>query len=604
MRDSIDDSATGNPSPNRPFREITQARLSRRTVLGGGLAAASSAFLAGPGNATGLLSDREQRLIAFEPVAVADGSGPVPAISADYEYQVLIPWGTPLQPDGPTFRYPPNAADQAQQIGIGHDGMAFFPLNDHGAGSHHGVLAINHEFGTNKHVLGKKTPESLEDVRTSQHAHGVSVVEIKEIDERWQPVASTRSRRIHVNTPVQFSGPVAGHALLKNAAGNAPAGTFANCANGRTPWGTYLTCEENFHGYFGATGAWTASEEQARYGIKSRGYGYGWHLFDKRFDLSNPGYTNECNRFGWVVEVDPMDASKPPIKRTALGRFKHESAAVVEGHGSRLVVYMGDDEASNYIYKFVSERSWKTMMRRGIHPLDDGTLYAAKFNDDGTGEWRELTISNPDLAARFADQAELLTFARIAANIVGATPMDRPEWTTVGPNGDVYCSLTNDSKRDKPGPGNPVAPNPDGHIVRWRDSRQHTGLTFEWDIFLIAQETHGTEDSFSDPDSLWADPDGRLFIETDGGQQDGLNNQLLVADTRTGELRRLLTGVPLDEVTGLTVTPDRRTLFCNIQHPGKGDPTVTNFPASTDGVTVPRDCTLAIRRKNGGIVGS
>jgi hypothetical protein len=305
-----------------------------------------------------------------------------------------------------------------------------------------------------------------------------------------------------------------------------------------------------------------------------------------------------------VVEIDPFDATQTPVKRTALGRFKHEGVAITEGRGKRVVAYMGDDERFDYIYKFVSEDNWKKMRRAGKSPLDHGTLYVAKFNDDGTGEWLPLSIDNPALAARFADQAEVLTFARMAADVLGATPMDRPEWTTVAPNGDVYCTLTNNSRRTVADAANPMAPNPDGHIIRWRDADQHVGTTFTWDIFLIAADTHGTEDSSASPDGLWADPDGRLFIQTDGGQKDGLNNQMLVADTMTGELRRIFTGVTGDEITGITVTPDRRTMFINTQHPGEGDPTVTNFPAELDGVTVPRDCTIVITRKNGGIIGS
>jgi secreted PhoX family phosphatase len=247
------------------------------------------------------------------------------------------------------------------------------------------------------------------------------------------------------------------------------------------------------------------------------------------------------------------------------------------------------------------------MLARGRSPLDDGRLYVARFDEDGSGEWLELTIDHPALAARFADQAEVLTFARIAADVLGATPMDRPEWTAVMPDGTVYCTLTNNSGRTVADAANPLAPNPDGHIIRWRDSDDHVGTSFEWDIFLLARDTHGTEDTFSDPDGLWADPDGRLFIQTDGGQKDGLNNQMLVADPSTGDIRRLLTGVPRDEVTGITVTPDRRTLFCNTQHPGDGDPRLTNFPvmnAVPDGVTVPRDATYVVTRRDGGIVGS
>ena len=622
-----------NTSHNRPFAEVLKSRASRRAVLAGGLGLAASTFFSpgepalahGPKKGWGKPHKPHKPhkpLVGFTPVTVADGGGPTPSISPDYEYQVLIPWGDPLEPGGPSYNGDPTsrptAAEQLRQIGIGHDGMWFFPKEyrhhwhgtfhrfskDYKGQCTHGMLAINHEFGANDHVLGKAAPESLEDVRLSQHAHGVSVVEIKKIWGKWRQVHSRNARRIHVNTPVAFSGAAAGHPLLKNGAGNAPQGTVNNCANGYTPWGTYLTCEENFNGYFGATGAWTPTEEDDRYGFTPNGFDYGWHQFDPRFDLSNPNYANERNRFGWVVEIDPMNGRQTPVKRTALGRFKHEGVAVTEGKGGRVVCYMGDDQAFDYIYKFVSAGNWKSMLRWGKSPLDHGKLYAAKFNEDGTGEWLELTIDHPDLAARFNDQAELLTYARIAADIVGATPMDRPEWTTVAPNGDVYCTLTNNSGRTETGPGSPLAPNPDGHIIKWRDSHDHIGTRFEWDIFVIAADTHGTEDTFSDPDGLWADPDGRLFIQTDGGQRDGLNNQMLVADTRTGELRRLFTGVLADEITGIAVTPCRRTMFINTQHPGNGDPAATNFPAPQGSGKIPRDCTFVITRKDGGIIGS
>ena len=610
------DDDISNISNNRPFNDVLQTAMSRRKVLKGGLAVAATGFFAGSGIAlaTGQRNANSgasnSPLIGFTPVSIAEGNGPWPSISPDYQYEVLIPWGEPLEPGDPAFQYPPNATNQTRQIGIGHDGMWFFPMNYgkfHRNGDIHGMLAINHEFGINQHVLGKPMPEKLEDVRVSQHAHGVSVVEIKKVNGKWKTIRSKNARRIHVNTPVNFSGPAAGHALLQTPNGNVPLGTVNNCANGHTPWGTYLTCEENFNGYFGASNAqntWTPTAAQDRYGFTENGFDYGWHLFDRRFDLSDVDYVNEENRFGWVVEIDPYDGTQTPVKRTALGRFKHEGIALTVGRGGRVVGYMGDDQRFDYIYKFVSDDNWKSMRKRGKSPLDHGKLYVAKFNDDHTGEWLELTIDNPALAAAFSSQAEILVYARMAADILGATPMDRPEWTTVAANGDVYCTLTNNSRRTEADAANPLAPNADGHIIRWRDADDHVGTTFEWDIFVIAQDTHGTEESFSSPDGLWADPDGRLFIQTDGGQKDGLNNQMLVADMKTGEIRRLFTGVTDDEITGITVTPDRRTMFINIQHPGDGNPASTNFPAPLDGVTVPRDCTIVITRKDGGIVGS
>jgi len=638
-----------NKSSNRPFDDIFRASLSRRNVLKRSAVLSATGFmgafvgeslLAKAANAMARTSGTAvaqaagaplangDRLITFAPLTIAqatssDGETNLaePTISADYQYDVLIPWGTSIQPGGTEYRGNPNsrptAAQQANQVGIGHDGMWFFGKgggNSLDGSNTEGMICINHEFGRNPHVTGKAAPESAEDVRLSQHAHGMTVVAVKQVNGRWERVASENSRRIHVNTPVSFSGPVASGNLLRNPANNPTLGTVNNCGSGYTPWGTYLTCEENFNGYFGdstydaatETGTWTASERQERYGFGPTGFGYGWEKFDPRFDLSNADYASEQLRFGWIVEVDPMDGSQKAVKRTALGRFKHEGCAVTVGKGGRAVAYMGDDQRFDYCYKFVSKASWRSLRRRGLSPLDHGKLYVAKFNENNTGEWLEINVNNPALAAEFSNQAECLTYARVAADLLGATPMDRPEWTTVAPNGDVFWALTNNSRRTETGPGSPQAPNPDGHILQMTDSDNHTGTSFTWTIPFIASETHeeGDEETFSDPDALWADPDGRLFIGTDGGQKKGLNNQLLVADPSTGEVRRLFAGVASDEITGFAVTPDRRTAFINTQHPGNGDPSKTNFPAATDGRTIPRDCTIVITRKDGGIIGS
>ena len=607
-----EDDIISNKSGNRPFEDVLETRISRRSALAGGAAAATAAvFLTGtpaeafvggfqdtvPGGSKGKPKDN----IGFTPVANADASGPQPSISPDYEYQVLIPWGTPLQPGGPEMNgRPASAAEAEQQIGIGHDGMWYFPQDEK-----QGILCINHEFGRNSHVLGKDAPESLEDVRISQAVHGVSVIKIRRRKSgKWVTVKNRLNRRITPNTPVAITGPAANSNQLKTKAGNAPAGTVNNCANGYTPWGTYLTCEENFNGYFGATDAnWAPTERQDRYGFTAGGFGYGWHEHDPRWDLSNPDYQNEENRFGWIVEIDPKKPHIKPKKRTALGRFKHEGIALTIGKGKRAVGYMGDDQRFDYIYKFVSADNYKSMLRRGKSPLNEGKLYVARFNDDGSGDWLELTIDNPVLAAEFNNQKEVLVYARAAADLLGATPMDRPEWTAVGPTGHVYCTLTNNSQRTEPNAANPQAPNNDGHIIRWMDADDHVGTTFHWDIIRFASDSIGTDHQFTDPDGLWVDPDGRIFIQTDGGQPDDQNNQMLVSNS-DGEIRRLFSGVTDDEITGIAVTPDRRTMFINSQHPGNGDPTATNFPAPTDGVTIPRDCTIVIRRKDGGIVGS
>ena len=598
-----------NPSDNRTFEDVAAAMVSRRGLLAGGAGIAVLAFAAGTEAATARTTASSllhsgggpggRGRIGFTSIPLQNG--PTPTISPEYEFQVILPWREKLDGSGNSFDYAGfTAAEQEQSVGIGHDGMWYF------GDERRGVLCINHEFGTNGHVFGASAPTSLEQVRLSQAAHGVAIIALEKDRRRgWRIRPRGDSRRIHVNTPVTFSGPAASSPLLKTAAGNSPAGTLNNCANGYTPWGTYLTCEENFNGYFGSTGAWTATPSQARYGLSATGFGYGWQLFDPRFDLANATYANEENRFGWVVEIDPHRAQAKPVKRTALGRTKHEGATVVEGRGKRAVVYMGDDERFEYIYKFVSASNWRSMRARGISPLDEGTLYVARFDDDGTGQWLELSTANPALADWTTDQ--ILVNTRGAADLLGATKMDRPEWIAAGRNEEMFCTLTNNTRRTTPDAANPLAPNPDGHIIRWVDSDRHTGTTFEWDIFAISADvTDGGGQMFGSPDGLWADPDGRLFVQTDGAQPGGNNDQMLVADPQTAEFRRLFTGVTGCEITGLAVTPDRRTMFVNVQHPGDGDPALTNFPAPFTGAAgpIPRDATVVITRRDGGIVGS
>lgn len=414
--------------------------ISRRKVVQGTLAAAATTFLAPHAMAHSWKRDdrwkkkhrrrRHRQLVDFKPLTIEEVTrdNTVPSISDDYEYQVLIPWGTPIEPGAteayngdPSYR--PTSKQAARQVGIGHDGLWFFPRDSkfsryhrHGyqLDNHQGMLCINHEFGRNSHVLGKDAPESLEDVRLAQNVMGVSVVALKKSyrNGNWRVVRSKHSRRITVNTPVEFSGPAAESDLLQNPNGNIPLGTINNCGSEPTPWGTYLTCEENFNGYFGATEGPSfndrLTEEQQRYGFDYDGFGYGWEFFDKRFDLSDPDYVNESNRFGWVVEIDSFDGTQKPVKRTALGRFKHEAIAIAESANGQIAAYMGDDQRFDYCYKFVSDQSWEYAIEDGRSPLDEGSLYVARFNDDGAGEWMELTIDNPALAERFTDQAELL----------------------------------------------------------------------------------------------------------------------------------------------------------------------------------------------------
>jgi len=672
---------SSNPTSNRTFRDVAAAYLTRRSVLQGSVAVAATSFFApAPGHAKRSKGNKSLApgqnkgpLMKFTPLTeaeVAAGEGRMVTVSPDYEYDVLIPWGTPIDPNSGITPYEgdpntrPSAADQVEMAGIGHDGMFFFPSNlprvlktEMNRGrplppqararvldSRAGFLCVNHEFGNNFHVLGKGFPENPDDVRLSQHAHGVGVYAIRENWRgKWEVASNRNARRITVNTEVEFSGPAAGSPLLANPANNVPKGTVNNCGSGITPWGTYLTCEENFNGYFGSTredgtfGGLDPLQDEAygRYGFSNGGFGYGWHVFDPRFDLSNEQFRNESNRFGWIVEIDPFDGTKKPVKRTMLGRFKHEAAAVKELADGRVAVYMGDDQRGDYCYKYESANPWRDDIAAGRSPLDNGTLYVAIYGEGldpndgkGNGEWVELTPTDPRIAGAGLDSMDkVVTYARLAADAVGATVMDRPEWSTIGTNGEVYWTMTNNDRKDN-GIGavsevNPIYENRDGCIIRTDDINS---TTFTWEMFLLARNTRatdpGTDDprdrpyalyqpptdgganQFTDPDCAWADDYGRLFIGTDGGQPGALEDQLVVIDTNTGEYRRLLSGVQSDEITGCISTPNYGTLFTNVQHPGDGDPSRTSFPAPFGSGKIPRDCTVVLRRKDGGQVGS
>jgi uncharacterized protein len=573
----------------------------RRQVLKAGLAGLATAM---PLWGCATRSPASAPLLGFNaiPVSTADAI----TVPAGYRAQVVSRWGDPLgiAAGAPEFRTDAgnSAADQALQAGMHHDAIEIFPLPSGNA-----LLAVNYEYTDDGllHPDGMKT-WTADKVRKSQAAHGVGILEVAFRNGEWTVVRPSKyARRITGYTPMRMSGPAAGSALVAGEV----LGTLNNCGGGRTPWGTYLTCEENFNGYF--VNAGTVPAEQRRYGISARGGGYRWHEFDQRFDAqANP---TEPNKFGWTVEIDPYDPFAQPVKRTALGRFKHEGAMVTLAADGRAVVYMGDDERFEYIYKFVSKRPYDAANRAASRDLlDEGTLYAAKFSAGGHGEWLALPQT-----------AEALVNTRAAADRAGATRMDRPEWIAVHPvTQDVFIALTNNDRRGADGqPGtdaaNPRASNVYGHIVKWREQGGDPAAPkFRWEIFALG----GEEKGFGSPDGLWFDPRGVLWIQTDvstsvlnrGPYAKLGNNQMLAADIVTGEIRRFLTGPAGCEITGVTMAPDGRTMFVNIQHPGepaseRSDPAspraVSNWPDQRpDGR--PRAATVAIRREDGGLIGT
>jgi hypothetical protein len=619
-----------------PFSAVLAAR---RAFLKGGLAAAVAAALP----SVGCTAAPSARPVPTGFTPIAPSAEDALKLAPDYEATAFFRWGDPVGIPGnmPAFKLDAtNTADEQEaQAGMHHDGMWFFPLPYGSESSTHGLLAINHEYLDDGllHPDGRKT-WTAEKVRKSQAAVGVSIIEVRADDGRRQVVRPSRyARRITARTPCAIAGPAAGAAAMKTAfdpGGREVLGTFNGCANGWTPWGTYLTCEENWNFFF--VNAGTVPVEHHRYGI-GKGRGYGWERYDERFDAGR--HPNEPNRFGWVVEIDPYAPASQPVKRTAMGRVKHEGACPAVGPDRRIAFYMGDDEAFEYIYKFVTRRPWDPKRREANRDLlDEGTLYAAKFKPDGTGEWLALEHGRHGLTAAngFASQADVLVKTRQAADKAGATPMDRPEWCAVHPETrEVYVTLTNSAERGRPGRPGPDAANPRannlfGHILRWREDDDDVAATrFRWDIFALggvpenpdpAKRGRFKGDAFGAPDGLWFDRRGVLWVQTDispsalnrGDYAPLGNNQVLAADPATAVFRRFLVGPRGCEITGFTMTPDGRTAFVNIQHPGEipgdiSDPEAprkrSNWP-DFDPNGRPRSATVVIRKRDGGPIGT
>lgn len=616
--------------------------LSRRGFISAGALCGAAMFLGGnllsrSALAAGV-SSAASPLLGFASISAATNDSL--SLPPGYRASVLISWGQPLHTNGPAFDPSGNGSADAQEVQFGdnNDGMSLFAFPDD---PNRALLAINNEYTNYRYLYPHGgLPTSAEEVRKAQASEGVSVIEVQRKGDGWQFVQdSPFNRRIHGNTPIRLSGPAEGHALLRTQAdinGARVLGTFQNCANGKTPWGTYLTCEENFTDCFGSSDPQqTFDAAQKRYGATLASREINWHLHDPRFDLAtNP---NELNRHGWVVEIDPFDPKSLPVKRTALGRFKHENAALAQTRDGRAVVYMGDDERGEFIYKFISRDRIDTQNPKANRDLlDHGTLYVARFDagdkhpdhPKGQGQWIELRHGKNgiDASQGFANQAEVLIHARLAGSVVNATRMDRPEWIVVSPkDGQVYCTLTNNAKRGEDGQPvggpNPREKNVYGQILRWKaHNGDHGADSFDWDLFVVAgnpvvhpkQPKGGStnitpQNMFNSPDGLGFDDAGRLWILTDGdysnsGDFAGMgNNQMLCADPDSGEIRRFMVGPVGCEVTGISFSPDQKTLFVGIQHPGENGG--STFPEHLPNGK-PRSSVMAISREDGGIVGA
>ncbi|NRQ33676.1 PhoX family phosphatase [Nonomuraea sp. NN258] len=620
-----------NTSANAYFGDVVKEALSRRGVLRAGALGALVAGVGVAGAMPALADDPGAAAAPGQDARGFHGKGitftPVPPNTDDkvtvangYLSAVLIKWGDPILPGAPAFDFEnQTAAAQNLQFGYNCDYVTFFEM-----GNNRGLLWVNHEY-TNDALMFRGytggTAATLEQIKISMAAHGGSIVEIERVrgTGEWRLTTKGRrryNRRITAQTPMRFSGPAAGGALLRTAADPAglnPIGMLNNCAGGRTPWGTVLTAEENFDRYF-VNGAKTP--ENARYlvptGVPAGDRGF--FRVEERFDLAK--HPNEIHRFGWIVEIDPFDPTSTPIKRTALGRFAHEGANTTIARDGRLVAYMGDDARFEYIYKFVSkDRYIPGNDRHNRTLLDEGTLYVGRFTGDspaaeidgsgklpsdglfdGSGEW--IPLASGDVSHVPGMTAEqVYVYTRIAADRVGATKMDRPEDVEVHPyTGHVYAALTNNTMRTaaQVDEANPRPGNKHGQIVEIVEHRNdHTATTFAWSLPLVAGDPNDPSTYFagydkskvspiSSPDNVAFDRDGNMWLATDDnklGSNDGMFVMPLHGPER-GYLRQLLT-VPVGaECCGPLITDDQRSVFIAVQHPGEVDGASPDRPAS------------------------
>lgn len=664
--------ATDERGHGQYFGDVVSARLARRSLLGG-LGAAAVGLVAAPLLATSPAAARQGtlgRALRFTPIAASDADEVV--VPEQYACDVVIRWGDPITAGAPVFSLEAQTpAAQRGQFGFNCDFVAELPLPERveGAVEETGCLAplasawlgsafrglqrtgaagsllwVNHEYTSGSEMfLGyDASAPTMEQVAIEIAAHGASVVKLKQTPTGWTYEQGSRfNRRIMGDTPMLLTGPAAGDVLLQTSddpSGRRVLGMLNNCGGGTTPWGTVLSCEENFDQYF-ANGSALAAADPAKAELYARlpppsgASGRKWELFHARFDLAQE--PNEFARFGYVVEVDPYDPTSTPRKHTALGRFKHEAAVPVVTRHGHVAVYTGDDARYEYVYKFVTARKLRPHDRRhNLQLLESGTLYVAKFAEDGTGLWLPLVQGEGPLTAQngFHSQADVSVNTRRAADLVGATKMDRPEDIEVSPvTRKVYIALTNNSARSAvatdPGEvaANPRLNNRWGHVLELEEQDgDNAALAFRWEIFLLCGDPATTPGVYfagfdaaqvsplSCPDNLDFDDAGNLWIATDGAPATpgfgSWNDGIFAVPTEGAErgfVRQFLSGVRGCEVAALDHSADGRTLFASIQHPGEdgGLPnTVSSWPDGTN--LPPRPAVVAVRHERNGKIGS
>jgi hypothetical protein len=623
----------------KTFEEIVTQRMQRRDFLKGSIAV-STVVVAGTVAAQPELAEAQTapspRFGAITPttpevdeIVVSDG----------YYARTLIRWGEPLTPDAPEFDvWNQTAEAQSKQFGYNCDFVGFFPLTLGSNASNRGILAVNHEY-TNPELMFSRYDidnPTRNQVDVEIAAHGMSMVEIQRApDGTWSYNRNSRYNRRYTGfSGMAVSGPAANHPWMHTNAdptGSTVLGTLNNCAAGKTPWGTVLTAEENFHQYFANLDGLAKNDPRyavhRRYGMPTGESERKWERYHSRFNVAQE--PNEAFRFGWMVEIDPYDPARAPIKRTALGRFRHEAATIAVAPNGQVVAYTGDDAQFEYVYKFVSAGTYNPRDRAAnFGLLDEGTLYVAKFNDDGSGEWLPLVYGQGPLTTQngFTSQGDVLVKTRLAADALGATKMDRPEDIETNPvNRKVYVALTNNTRRggdNQPGVdvANPRPNNANGHIIEITEAgNNHAATTFTWEIFLLAGNPADDETAYfagfdksqvspiANPDNITFDLAGNLWIATDGAARSiNFNDGLFavpVAGAQRGHLKQFFAAVNGSEVCGPEFTPDNRTLFVAIQHPGEGGTFEEPISTWPDKQGLPRPSVVTVQAFDSRIIG-
>ena len=619
------------------IKELLELRLSRRQFA---MAAITTAIVPGSMHACAPEFPPANRPsgLTFDEVGPSESAEDV--LPPGYSRQVLISWGDPLFNQAPSFDAANQTVTAAEvQFGYNNDYIAYLPIDPTEPRSDHGLLVVNHEYPSpwmmwdDLHKDTAPASMSKQQVDVSMAAVGLSVLEVVREDKRWRVVhGSSYNRRVSMFTPIEIRGPSSGHKRMQTRAdpeGKTVVGTNDNCNGGVTPWGTVLTCEEGSADFFKGDYSNLPDREHLKrydYDTQSETGDYGWGRFHPRLDIEYE--PNEPNRFDWVVEVDPYKPNSMPIKRTALGRFAHEGAHTVLNPDGRVVVFMGDDWEFEYVYRFVTNGNYDPNDRAANkHLLDDGTLSVARFNEDGTMQWLPLRFGEGPLTAEngFTDQGDLLIQTRRAADLVGATPMDAPEGIVSNPRtGSLYLALTQNRERtaQQVSAANPRANNEYGHILELfppgdaKSGVEFAANQYQWSVLVLCGADQGhlfhpdtaSESRFTDPDNLAVDPLGRLWVCTDAGHstRDALYVMETIGPKRNLSKRFYLP--PLQsECCSPSFTPDGRSLFLSVQHPGEGadrlDETVTHWPAGVPGQP-PRPSVIIITRDDDGVIGT